>query len=128
MADAMVADCLADLHAELAGVKFLGSYPGLGRGRPGHPGRGRPSRAGGPAEWLAALAGRGRVPRERLTDGARSRVLRVAPGRRLPWPAPGGMAERTNARLLKSREVQASGGSNPPPSAQIRGPLLISDR
>lgn len=27
------------------------------------------------------------------------------------------MAERTNARLLKSREVQASGGSNPPPSA-----------
>ena len=33
----------------------------------------------------------------------------------------GGMAERTNARLLKSREVQASGGSNPPPSASQRG-------
>jgi prephenate dehydratase len=28
--DAMVADCLADLHAELAGVKFLGSYPASG--------------------------------------------------------------------------------------------------
>jgi prephenate dehydratase len=30
VADAMVADCLADLHAELAGVKFLGSYPASG--------------------------------------------------------------------------------------------------
>jgi len=28
--DAVVADCLADLHAELAGVKFLGSYPVAG--------------------------------------------------------------------------------------------------
>jgi len=28
--DAVVADCLADLHAELAGVKFLGSYPAAG--------------------------------------------------------------------------------------------------
>ncbi len=26
----MVADCLSDLHAELAGVKFLGSYPASG--------------------------------------------------------------------------------------------------
>jgi hypothetical protein len=33
------------------------------------------------------------------------------------------MAERTNARLLKSREVQASGGSNPPPSA-VQGLFL----
>jgi hypothetical protein len=35
------------------------------------------------------------------------------------------MAERTNARLLKSREVQASVGSNPTPSAlevQVLGP------
>jgi hypothetical protein len=31
--------------------------------------------------------------------------------------APGGMAERTNAQLLKSCEVQASVGSNPTPSA-----------
>jgi len=30
VADAMVADCLRDLHAELAGVKFLGSYPASG--------------------------------------------------------------------------------------------------
>ena len=36
---------------------------------------------------------------------------------RLPLQALGGMAERTNARLLKSREVQASVGSNPTPSA-----------
>ncbi len=33
---------------------------------------------------------------------------------------PGGMAERTNARFLKSREVQASVGSNPTPSADTR--------
>ncbi len=26
----MVSDCLRDLHAELAGVKFLGSYPAAG--------------------------------------------------------------------------------------------------
>jgi prephenate dehydratase len=30
VADAMVSDCLRDLHAELAGVKFLGSYPAAG--------------------------------------------------------------------------------------------------
>lgn len=30
IADALVSDCLRDLHAELAGVKFLGSYPAAG--------------------------------------------------------------------------------------------------
>lgn len=30
LADAVVSDCLRDLHAELAGVKFLGSYPAAG--------------------------------------------------------------------------------------------------
>ena len=30
LADVMVADCLRDLHAGLAGVKFLGSYPAAG--------------------------------------------------------------------------------------------------
>jgi prephenate dehydratase len=34
VADAVVADCLRDLHAELAGVKFLGSYPAAGAGGP----------------------------------------------------------------------------------------------
>jgi hypothetical protein len=34
------------------------------------------------------------------------------------------MAERTNARLLKSREVQASVGSNPTPSAG-QGPIPV---
>jgi len=34
VADAMVADCLRDLHAELAGVKFLGSYPASGAAGP----------------------------------------------------------------------------------------------
>jgi prephenate dehydratase len=34
VADAMVADCLGDLHAELAGVKFLGSYPQSGAAGP----------------------------------------------------------------------------------------------
>jgi prephenate dehydratase len=30
LADEVVADCLRVLHAELAGVKFLGSYPAAG--------------------------------------------------------------------------------------------------
>jgi prephenate dehydratase len=30
VADAVVSDCLRDLHSELAGVKFLGSYPAAG--------------------------------------------------------------------------------------------------
>jgi prephenate dehydratase len=34
VADAVVADCLIDLHAELAGVKFLGSYPAAGAAGP----------------------------------------------------------------------------------------------
>ncbi|MHB8430374.1 MAG: prephenate dehydratase [Acidimicrobiales bacterium] len=34
IADVMVADCLRDLHAELAGVKFLGSYPAAGPAGP----------------------------------------------------------------------------------------------
>jgi prephenate dehydratase len=32
--DAVVADCLRDLHAGLAGVKFLGSYPAAGKHAP----------------------------------------------------------------------------------------------
>jgi prephenate dehydratase len=34
VADAVVADCLRDLHAELADVKFLGSYPAAGAAGP----------------------------------------------------------------------------------------------
>jgi prephenate dehydratase len=35
VADEVVGDCLRDLHAELAGVKFLGSYPAAGAHGPG---------------------------------------------------------------------------------------------
>ncbi len=34
VADAVVADCLRDLHAELSAVKFLGSYPAAGAAGP----------------------------------------------------------------------------------------------
>jgi len=34
ISDAVVSDCLRDLHAGLAGVKFLGSYPAAGPGGP----------------------------------------------------------------------------------------------
>ncbi len=47
------------------------------------------------------------------------------PTRRVPWLSLGGMAERTNARLLKSREVQASVGSNPTPSANSLSHALL---
>jgi prephenate dehydratase len=33
--DEVIADCLRDLHAELAGVKYLGSYPASGAAGPG---------------------------------------------------------------------------------------------
>jgi len=54
VADAMVADCLRDLHAELAGVKFLGSYPASGAAGPAIRAEVDEShrRAG---EWLDAL-------------------------------------------------------------------------
>ena len=54
MADAVVADCLRDLHAELAGVKFLGSYPASGAAGPAIRAEvdAVASRA---AEWLAGL-------------------------------------------------------------------------
>jgi prephenate dehydratase len=34
VADEVVADCLRDLHAQLADVKFLGSYPAAGEHGP----------------------------------------------------------------------------------------------
>ncbi len=54
VADAMVADCLADLHAELAGVKFLGSYPASGAAGPAIRAEVDQSRKRA-GEWLAGL-------------------------------------------------------------------------
>jgi prephenate dehydratase len=45
--DEVVADCLRDLHASLAGVKFLGSYPAAGEHGPEH-------RRQADAAWQAA--------------------------------------------------------------------------
>jgi prephenate dehydratase len=58
VADAMVADCLADLHAELAGVKFLGSYPAFG--------------AAGPA--IRAEVGESRQRADEWIDGLRAEI------------------------------------------------------
>ena len=58
IADAMVADCLADLHAELAGVKFLGSYPASG--------------ASGPA--IRAEVGESRLRADEWIDGLRAEI------------------------------------------------------
>ncbi|MGI8759126.1 MAG: prephenate dehydratase [Acidimicrobiales bacterium] len=62
LADELVADCLRDLKAKLANVKFLGSYPAAGH-------HGDTLRRDADAAWLAAdrwLAGlrRGVVPRQ----------------------------------------------------------------
>ncbi len=54
LADAVVADCLRELHAELSGVKFLGSYPAAGDHGPAR--RRRADDAGQAAErWLDSL-------------------------------------------------------------------------
>ena len=58
IADAMVSDCLADLHAELAGVKFLGSYPDSG--------------ASGPA--IRAEVGESRQRADQWIDGLRAEI------------------------------------------------------
>ena len=47
--DEVVADCLRDLHAQLAGVKFLGSYPAVGE-------EGPEIRRDAEASWKAADA------------------------------------------------------------------------
>ena len=56
VADEVVADCLRVLHAELAGVKFLGSYPAAGEHGPAA--RARADAAWREAdEWIRALRG-----------------------------------------------------------------------
>ena len=76
LGDEVVADCLRDLHAGLAGLKLLGSYPAAGhqgddrrRRRPTPPGRRRTSVAGRPAILHClrplVLCGRGAGPRGR---------------------------------------------------------------
>ncbi len=54
IADAVVSDCLRDLHAGLAGVKFLGSYPAAG---PAAPARRREAETSWneAATWVEAL-------------------------------------------------------------------------
>ncbi|MGH9128072.1 MAG: prephenate dehydratase [Acidimicrobiales bacterium] len=56
IADELVGDCLRDLHASLAEVKFLGSYPAAGADGPG---RRRDADAGwrAAASWLEAIRG-----------------------------------------------------------------------
>jgi prephenate dehydratase len=54
VADAVVADCLRDLHASLAGVKFLGSYPAAGPAAPARRAEAESSWADA-AQWIEAL-------------------------------------------------------------------------
>ncbi|HLG93040.1 MAG TPA: prephenate dehydratase [Acidimicrobiales bacterium] len=62
LADEIVADCLRDLHAQLAGVKFLGSYPAAGDHGPGIR-REAEARWRAADEWLGSLRSQiGQVP------------------------------------------------------------------
>ena len=67
----------------------------------------------GPGHPPGACAGAPGTPGNRWGVGGASVGRRC----RIYHESPGGMAERTNAQLLKSCEVQASVGSNPTPSA-----------
>ena len=98
IADELVADCLRDLHAQLAGVKFLGSYPAAGESGPA-------IRHDACESWRAAdvwiSAG---VPRHGLgPDSARGRLE--------------GWQSWSIAVALKAAEPKGSTGSNPAPSA-----------
>ena len=84
VADEVVADCLRVLHAELRGGEVPGLVP---RRRRPWPGRARPGRHG---------MARGRRHGSTRCDPRSARSERRYPARL------GGMAERTNARLLKS--------------------------
>ena len=106
LADEVVADCLRDLHAELAGVKFLGSYPAAGE-------HGAAVRVQASAAWQR---GRRVDPRLRSPD---RRDLGAAAGR-------AGTSLRRLRRDGRADECEAlekpwgasPGGSNPPPSAR----------
>ncbi len=54
IADELVGDCLRDLHASLADVKFLGSYPAAGAGGDERR-RDADARWRASAEWLDRL-------------------------------------------------------------------------
>ena len=62
----------------------------------------------------------------RRPPGSTGSAARSTEGRRYPRGASGGMAERTNATVLKTVEAQASVGSNPTPSAGDGG-LTVRD-
>ena len=85
--------------------------PAQGGARPGH-------------AWTDRVAGPGTRARSAGRWGAGSRE----PGSGPLTCSSGGMAERTNAQLLKSCEVQASVGSNPTPSAHERVQDLVPDK
>jgi prephenate dehydratase len=83
--DEVVADCLRDLHAQLADVKFLGSYPAAGEHGPA---RRRDAEAAWRAadEWVAALRGlSGRDGRAAECTGLENRRAR-APWVQIPLP------------------------------------------
>ena len=104
LADEVVADCLRVLHAELAGVKFLGSYPAAGRPRPRRARPGRHGVAGGRRLGSTSLRSQIRPDPERRYPGALGRDGRADECEALekPWPK----------RLV---------GSNPTPSAGQKG-------
>jgi len=106
LAHEVVADCLRVLHAEIAGVKFLGSYPPPASTVP--PPASRPAPLGTRPTCGSARCG-ARSPKSDRTAGG-------GPGRNgSHYPGPvRRMQERTNAKALEKLWPTRPGGSNPP--------------
>ena len=142
VADEVVADCLRDLHASLAAVKFLGSYPAAGEHGAGDPPR-RGGIVAGRRRRGSPRCGRPYATRDRLNPWSGGRVWSIAlalkasspnglggsnPSRSAHWPRRSSPAWRCCGCLhpsvgrlhLRTDESQLSAGLHCPAPGEVR--------